>query len=115
MEPQQQQHIERELFQNWNVVRPQLTETFAQVSRADIDPAQSVTELVQRISLKTGLPDQFIETQLIEIVQNAQGGYQTKGQQGVRSNQSLGSQQDREQSQSSREYATAGRGNSFGG
>lgn len=115
MDPNQQQHIEQDLFQNWNSIRPQLTETFAQVSRADLDPARSITELVQRISLKTGLPDQFIERQVQDIVQGTQGGYQSKGQVNVQNNQSFGSSQERQQGQQERQYATAGGGRSLGG
>lgn len=116
MDPQQQQYIEQELFQNWSQIRPQVTETFAQVSRADLDPAQSVTDLVQRISLKTGLPDQFIERQLQDIIQGTQGGgHQSKRQVGAQSNQSLGSSQERQQGQQERQYATTGGGRTLGG
>lgn len=67
MEQQIQQQIEQQLSQNWSQVRPQILETFAQVSRADVDSARTAEDLVKRISDKSHYTERYVENRLQEL------------------------------------------------
>lgn len=68
MEQQIQQQIEQQLSQQkWSDIRPQLLETFAQVSRADVDSARTAEDLVKRISDKTHYTERYVENRLQEL------------------------------------------------
>lgn len=75
---QQNQQIDQQLRQNWRNVRHQILDQFAQVSTADLDSAQNVTDLVQRIADKSHHSERFVETRLAELVgvgvQSSQSG-----------------------------------------
>lgn len=121
MEPQQLQDTERQLREHWTIVRHQILDIFPQVSKADLDAAESVTDLTQRIADKTGYSDRYVETKIRDLVgvtsQSTpnQQGQQSFGQ--VAQNQQEQNRQNQGNSQQNQpQYASAGsRGGSFGG
>jgi hypothetical protein len=104
MEQQIQQQVEQQLRTNWSHVRHQILDTFPQVSTADVNAATSVTDLVQRISDKTGLSNNLVESRIRDIAGDLGNGQQRQQPFG----QPLGSLQPQQQ------YAGVGSGQSFG-
>lgn len=88
MDQQQEQHLDQELRSNWNQVRTQILNQFAQVSTADLDAANNATDLIQRIAAKSHYPEHFVETRLTELVSTG-----SRGGQQQRFGSSQGSQQ----------------------
>jgi len=86
MEQQQQQQLDQQLRQNWQQIRYQILDNFAQLSTADVDSARSVDDLVQRIADRSHHSEGFVENRLMELV-----GTTTQGSSGP-SGQPYGSQ-----------------------
>lgn len=77
MEQQQQQQLDQQLRQNWQRIRYQILDNFAQLSTADVDSARNVDDLVQRIADRSHHSEGFVENRLMELVgATAQGGGQ---------------------------------------
>lgn len=73
MDPNTAQQIEQQLRDNWQQTRPQILDTFEQVSAADINAARSADDLVDRITAKTGLHPQYVEREVGQLVGVAAG------------------------------------------
>ena len=68
MDQQQRQQVEQQLRQNWNQVKHQILDQFAQVSTADLDSAQNAQDLVERIADKSNHSERFVETRIAQLV-----------------------------------------------
>ncbi len=67
MDQQQAQQVEQQLRQNWQQIRYRILDQFAQVTPSDVDAANNVNDLVQRIADKTHHSEQFVENRLQEL------------------------------------------------
>jgi hypothetical protein len=76
MDAQQAQQVEQQLRQNWQQIRYRILDQFAQVSTADVDAANNVNDLVQRIADKTHHSEQYVENRLRELVGVTSSGAQ---------------------------------------
>lgn len=68
MDQQTQQQVEQSLRANWGRLRYQILDQFAQVSTADLDAANTVNDLVERIAAKAHYPENFVERRISELV-----------------------------------------------
>jgi hypothetical protein len=94
MDAQQAQQVEQQLRQNWQQIRYRILDQFAQVSTADVDAANNVNDLVQRIADKTHHSEQYVENRLRELVGVTSAGVQQPQQpQQQRFSSSAGEQQ----------------------
>jgi hypothetical protein len=82
MEQQQAQQVEQQLRQNWEQIRHRILDQFTQTSRADLDAATTVNDLVQRIADRTHHSERYVETRLQELVGAAPGQRPMGGQAG---------------------------------
>src|SRR5262245_53742126 len=82
MEQQRAQQVERQLRQNWEQIRYRILDQFRQTSRADLDAASNVNDLVQRIADRTQHSERYVETRLQELVGVAAGPGPMGGQAG---------------------------------
>jgi hypothetical protein len=98
MEQQQQQQVDQQVRQNWQQIRYQILDVFAQVSTADLDNARDINDLVQRIADITHHSDRFVENRLLEMAGAGQGAGQL-GQSGQRSGTPFGQQQGQQPNQ----------------
>ena len=73
MEQQQAQQIEQQLRRNWDQIRHRILDQFTQTSRADLDAARDVNDLVQRIADRSHHSERYVETRLQELVGAAPG------------------------------------------
>jgi len=73
MEHQQAQQIEQQLRRNWDQIRHRILDQFMETSRADLDAAVDVHDLVQRIADRTRHSERYVETRLHEMVGAAPG------------------------------------------
>jgi hypothetical protein len=93
MEQQQQQQVDEQVRQNWQQIRYQIVDVFAQVSTADLDNARDINDLVQRIADITHHSDRFVENRLLEMAgAPGQQGAGQLGQSGQRSGTPFGQQ-----------------------
>jgi hypothetical protein len=59
---------------NWDQIRHRILDQFMETSRADLDAAMNVHDLVQRIADRTNHSERYVETRLQEMVGAAPGG-----------------------------------------
>jgi hypothetical protein len=74
MEQQQAQQIESQLRQRWQQVRYRILDQFPQVCAADLDPARSVGDLVDRIAHRSRHTRRYVETRLLGLVSAGSAG-----------------------------------------
>jgi AraC-like DNA-binding protein len=74
MEQQQAQQIEQQLRRNWEQIRHRILDQFMETSRADLDAARDVNDLVQRIADRSHHSERYVETRLQDMVGTAPGG-----------------------------------------
>lgn len=74
MEQQQAQQVEQQLRRNWDQIRHRILDQFMETSRADLDAAMNIHDLVQRIADRTHHSERYVETRLQELVGAAPGG-----------------------------------------
>ena len=79
MDQQVQQELESKLRDQWSQVYPAILEQFTTVSKADLDSASTVPDIVSRIADRTRYSERFIESRLHELVSS--GGGTTSQQQ----------------------------------
>lgn len=63
-----QGRVESSLRENWEQLWPRLLERFTTISKADLDSAVGVQDLVRRISDKTHYSDRYVETEVQDLV-----------------------------------------------
>ncbi|EYT90714.1 hypothetical protein ThrDRAFT_03650 [Frankia casuarinae] len=73
MNQQEAQQVERVLRQNWQQIRYQILDQFAEVNSSDLDAASSVDDLVQRIADRSHYSDRYVESRIRELVGVAAG------------------------------------------
>jgi hypothetical protein len=73
MEHQQAQQIEQQLRRNWEQIRRRILDQFMETSRADLDAATDVHDLVLRIADRSRHSERYVETRLHEMVGAAPG------------------------------------------
>ena len=73
MEHQQAQQMEQQLRKNWEQIRHRILDQFMEASRADLDAAIDVQDLVQRTADRTRHSERYVETRLHEMVGAAPG------------------------------------------
>ncbi|WP_462203613.1 hypothetical protein [Frankia sp. CcWB3] len=73
MHQQEAQQVERVLRQNWQQIRYQILDQFAEVNASDLDAASSVDDLVQRIADRSHYSDRYVESRIRELVGVAAG------------------------------------------
>jgi hypothetical protein len=95
MEQQQQQQVDQQLRQNWQQIRYQILDAFAQVSAADLDSARDFNDLVQRIADITHDSDRFVENRLVELAGTPTQGADQIGQTEQRHRAPFGHQKGR--------------------
>lgn len=111
MDQQVQQQIEQTLRNQWTQICPQILERFTTVSKADLDAARDVNDLVRRVADRTHYSERYVENQVTELVLSGGGqsfqpsigsgqtsgmpqqgqSQQQQGQQGQQSQQPYGS------------------------
>jgi hypothetical protein len=97
MEQQQQQQVDQQLRQNWQQIRYQILDHFAQLSTADLDSARDVNDLVQRIADISHHSDRYVENRLLELVGATAQGAGQSAQFGQQQGQQSGQQQPGQQ------------------
>lgn len=74
MDQQVTQQIDQQLRQNWATICPQILERFTTASKADLDAARGVDDLVRRIADKTHYSERLVEGEIADLVFSGAGG-----------------------------------------